>query len=419
MKRLLLFLALFTLSAISCNLATQVLTSLIDTDTPPEILADSFFSGYAYVDANGNKQIDESDPPLEGAMFTLAGFGDTTDANGMAFITIPGGWERPVLAQMRPPKEGGYTLIGPNQVTLQSPGKTRAEFLFGRSEDRGVPESGVRLENGEYDLTYCITSDGLELKMDIFPPEDQDNPAPLVIYVHGGGWTQGDKSEGIGLIFARRLVDAGYTFVSINYRLAPKYQFPAHIEDVRCAVRHLRAEAAQYNIDPERIGAIGGSAGGHLVALLGLVNDPPDWQPERYLESYDDQSSRVAAVVDMFGPTGLSDQLQLSDSERANGEIVFGAAGINDPVLTLYSPLTYVSVGDPPFLIIHGQEDDLVPPQQSKMLYQALEADGIPTELVWVANAGHGLSRTGGGQPDPSLPKLQRIVLDFFNRYMR
>jgi acetyl esterase/lipase len=418
MKRTIFPITLLTMLTISCGLFTQALESLSGATPTSAVMADSFFSGYAYIDANGNKQIDESDPPLPGATFTLMGFGDMTDDQGHAFIVIPGGWDQPVIAKMAPPQDGGYTLIGPVHVTLHSPNNTSARFLFAPPADEGMRQPGgaAHLENGEFDLPYCVTEQGLEIKMDLYRPRRQDKPTPLVIYMHGGGWIGGDKRTGIGLIFARRLVDAGYAFASLDYRLAPEFQFPAQIEDIRCAVRHLRAEAEKYNLDPERFGAIGSSAGGQLVALLGLTDDPPSWPKGSYLEDYTDQSSRVSAVVDMFGPADLTSQLDVSDEERARGQTVFGARGLDDPVLALYSPVTYVSPDDPPFMLIHGREDTLVPYEQSELLFRALSAAGLSVELVTVENAGHGLSRTGAGQPDPSLPQLQQMVLNFFNQ---
>ncbi len=201
--------------------------------------------------------------PLEGARFTCAGFGSETGADGVAVVVIPGGWDKPVEAQMTPPSGSGYTLVSPTVVTLQSPTKTRADFLF--APPLVTPTNQADLiptpSPLQIDLTYCTTSDGVKLTMDLYQPRKMTAPAPAVLYVHGGGWTGGDKSDGAGLLFKEALVRRGYVMAAINYRLAPKYTFPAQIEDVKCAVRHLRANAAKYNIDPERIGAIGGSAG--------------------------------------------------------------------------------------------------------------------------------------------------------------
>jgi acetyl esterase/lipase len=165
---------------------------------------------------------------------------------------------------------------------------------------------------------------------------------------------QGDKSEGAGIGDQSALTAADFLYFSINYRLAPEYKFPAMIEDVKCAVRYLRAHASQYNLDPQRVGALGGSAGGHLVSLLGLSNELAGWDVVEYL----DQSSRVQAVVDYFGPADLTDSS--FDTERAENRAVevFGATNQSDPLLAAASPVTYATPDDPPFFIAHGDKDD-------------------------------------------------------------
>src|SRR5512140_2368186 len=145
------------------------------------------------------------------------------------------------------------------------------------------------------DVTYCTPGDRPQ-KMDLYFP-GAGGPWPVVAYVHGGGWRYGDKSEA-GLL-AAGMTARGYLVASINYRLYPAGKFPDMIEDVKCAVRSLRAHAGQYNLDPARIAAVGISAGGHLVALLGTADKSAGWDVGEYL----DQSSRVQAVVAMAAPT--------------------------------------------------------------------------------------------------------------------
>jgi acetyl esterase/lipase len=262
----------------------------------------------------------------------------------------------------------------------------------------------------QIDLTYCTTADGVKLTMDLYQPKKMAGPAPAVLYVHGGGWTGGDKSDGAGLLFKEELVRRGYVMAAINYRLAPKYAFPAQIEDVKCAVRHLRANAAKYNIDPKRIGAIGGSAGGHLVSLLGVSDK--EWDTGEN----SDQSSRVQAVVDMFGPSDL--KLMLAGSGRNFGLTIFNASGPDDPLLLAYSPVTYITPDDPPFLILHGDHDEVVPLEQSQILYDKLKAAGVPVEMVVVKNAGHGFIPVNG-DIQPSMPELVQMVANFFDKYLK
>jgi acetyl esterase/lipase len=410
MKKLpvLVILALFLLTTLACNLTT----SRKSVNPTPVILADTFFSGYAFIDTNGNGELDDGDQPLEGARFSCAGFGDETGTDGVAVVVIPGGWDRSVEAQMAPPSGSGYTLVSPAVVTLQSPTKTRADFLFAPPLVTPTNQAGLVPTPSplQIDLTYCTTSDGVKLTMDLYQPRKMTAPAPAVLYVHGGGWTGGDKSDGAGLLFKDALVRSGYIMAAINYRLAPKYTFPIQIEDVKCAVRHLRANAAKYNIDPERIGAIGGSAGGHLVSLLGVSDN--EWNTGEN----SDQSSRVQAVVDMFGPSDLQ-AIFVGRGDRLALQ-VFNISGPNDPALQEFSPVTYITPDDPPFLILHGDQDELVPLEQSQVLYDKLEAAGVPVELVVVKNAGHGF-RPVNGDIQPSLPELVKLVADFFKKYLK
>ena len=177
----------------------------------------------------------------------------------------------------------------------------------------------------EKDVTYC-TMNGLPQTMDVYYPSS-GGPWPVVLYVHGGSWYQGDKAEGEGW---RGLNDSGFLVISVNYRLGDyQTKFPAMIEDVKCAVRYLRAHSAEYNLDPDNIGVIGASAGGHLVALLGTADESAGWDVGEYLE----QSSKVQAVVVISGisdftsniPSGLNTSIFGSGIEISDND--FKAAG--------------------------------------------------------------------------------------------
>lgn len=380
----------------------------------PRILADTVFSGYAFVDENENGELDESDTPLPGARFTLAGFGGVTDANGYAMVLIPGEWDQPVSAQMAPPDDSSYTLIGPGEETLQNGVKNRADFLFAPPPTSSSPQPGslATTKPMTIDLTYCTTEEGIKLTMDLYRPKQDSGLLPVVLYVHGGGWTSGDKSDGVGLLFKEELTRRGYLFASINYRLGPKYIFPAQIEDVKCAVRYLRAHAAKYRLNPERIGAIGGSAGGHLVALLGTSDAETGWD----VGEFADQSSRVQAVVDLFGPADL--HAMFAEADRMYMMRIFDASSSDDPTLAEYSPVTYASPDDPPFLIMHGDQDEVVPLEQSQILYERLKAAGVPAELVVVENAAHSF-RPVKANIKPSFRQLFQMVGDFFDEHLK
>lgn len=272
------------------------------------------------------------------------------------------------------------------------------------SEDAPLIAPGTELK----DITYCVAN-GVELKMDLYYPDEVETLLPVIVYVHGGGWTGGDKASGAGFRFLPVLREGGYLTISVNYRLSPKYKFPAHIEDVKCAIRHLRAEAETYNLDPNRIGAIGGSAGGHLVALLGVTDESAGMEGSG---GYIEYSSRVQAVIDLFGPIDPTESCTVGWARQ-----VFGA-NCEDEIISLSSPLAYVSSDDPPFLILHGDRDELVLLEQSQTFYDSLTAVGVPATLQIIKNAGHGLS-SSGDPIEPNIEALLQLAVDFFDQNLK
>jgi acetyl esterase/lipase len=265
----------------------------------------------------------------------------------------------------------------------------------------------------ERDVVYAHIS-GVDLRLDVYYPTTWRAPAPLAVFVHGGGWTSGDKSTSAGLIDKDELVGRGYVVASINYRLAPQYKWPAQIEDAKAAIRFLRANAARFGVDPARIGVWGSSAGGHLVAMLGAADANAGFDGSG---GNDGVSSRVTAVVDQFGPADLT-AADWGLSRSATASQVFGATSPNDPVLVSASPVTYVTPDDPPFLIQHGEKDAVVPLSQSQILLARLLAAGVPASLTVVENAGHGFAATGGAI-SPTRLELSRQLADFFDRYVK
>jgi acetyl esterase/lipase len=249
--------------------------------------------------------------------------------------------------------------------------------------------------------------------MDIYHPRSTNAVVPALLNVHGGGWTKGDKAAGAGTREIGEMVRRGYLVAAVNYRLAPEYKFPAQIEDVKCAVRFLRANARAYGLDPERIGAWGGSAGGHLVSLLGLTDRSAGLEGSG---GYMDKSSRVQAVVDMFGPSDLT-QIFNGANPRILQE-VFSVTGPDSEILKWASPVTYVSSDDPPFLILHGAKDALVPVSQSLELYDRLSAVGVPATLVVVKNGGHGFAPVGG-KIKPTRAEITKMVAGFFDEHLK
>jgi acetyl esterase/lipase len=199
---------------------------------------------------------------------------------------------------------------------------------------------------------------------------------------------------------------------SIDYRLPPLSPWPAQIQDAKCAVRFLRAHASALGVDPARIGAWGSSGGGTLASLLGLAGPQAGFDHGPYA----DQPSRVQAVVDMFGP---SDPTNLADSAPFNRLVARLALGRSPAVRRAASPLSYIpaergaAAGGPPFLILHGSDDQDIPPRHSQQLAARLRAAGVPVRLVLVQGASHGLDDPSQ-RPTPD--QLTQTVTDFFTR---
>jgi len=232
------------------------------------------------------------------------------------------------------------------------------------------------------DLPYCSTPGGDDLLMDVYYPEQGEPPFPVVVFVHGGSWVEGDKWNVSEVLEPTGLVTGGNMMISIQYRLAPRDPFPSMIEDVKCAVRSIRANHEAYAADPERIALMGTSSGGHLVALAGVAGPEAGWD----VGDYPDESSRPNAIVDFYGP------IDLAHITLGGGSVIrraFGVDDLNDPVLETYTPLAYITPDDAPFLIVHGIDDPTVPISHSEVLAADLEAAGVPVTLLKVARLGH------------------------------
>jgi acetyl esterase/lipase len=252
-------------------------------------------------------------------------------------------------------------------------------------------------------VAYCNVDSAQ--KMDIYLPDSGD-PWRTLVYVHGGSWMHGDKSE--ASMFARMMTSLDYLVVSVNYRLYPPATWPSMIEDVKCAIRYLRAHASEYNLDSDRIAAIGPSAGGHLVSLLGTTDPSAGYDVGEYL----DQSSRVQAVIAMAAVTDLTQHFPNADIELMK-RIGFGEHNIVEA-----SPITYVTPDDPPFLLIHGDQDELVPHEQSQLLYDKLIQANVPAQLVIVKNASHSFIGANS-TTTPSLWEINQITLRFLEKYLK
>ena len=236
----------------------------------------------------------------------------------------------------------------------------------------------------ELDIVYARAGDK-ELKLDLARPAEGKGPFPCAVLFHGGGWRMGNKKDVRGWLTL--LAAEGYVAASVGYRLVPDATFPAPVEDAKTAVRFLRANADRYAVDKDRVAAMGWSAGGHLACLLGLTDPKCGFEGKEC----SDQSSRVQAVVDYFGPTDLSAFGKNDLAQKAMLGPFIGARFAEDPAAhEKASPVKYVTRDAPPFLILHGTRDWVVPIEQSRLLTQKLEDVGAPVKLVEVPDAGHG-----------------------------
>lgn len=257
------------------------------------------------------------------------------------------------------------------------------------------------------DLAY-VTNGHERQKLDLYLP-DQGANHPLLIWIHGGAFRMGSK-EGIAFDpVPLSYVEQGYAIASLNYRLSQHALFPAQIEDCKAAVRWLRAHAEAYKLDPNRFGAWGPSAGGHLVTMLGTAGHGTEFEVGEHL----DVSSRVQCVVDYFGPTDFlqMDAQRLPDGmihdtpDSPESELIGGPIQAHPEKTTRANPVTYVTADAPPFLVIHGDQDPLVPYGQSELLVEALHKVGADVTFYTVKGAGH------GGFTDPEVAKLTAAFL--------
>jgi len=309
----------------------------------------------------------------------------------------------------------------PNEVNPFVPAKNKSES--------GSASIAVTAPLLSYvpDVTFAqVPSRGYEnvdLKMDIIKPMGKTTQ-PAVIFVTGGGFINANKAN--YLQQRVKLAEAGYVVASIEYRVAPTAIMPQPLEDVKAAVRYLRANAEKFNIDPTNIGLWGSSAGGYLVAMAGATNGNKIYDKGAYL----DQSSDVQAVVDFYGLSDLtqiamdysSEIKELHKSSGAtealwvNGSGVFG--GIDGGVLATpertaaANPIRHISAKTAPFLLMHGDQDTSVSPGQTRILHEALIEKGIASERYVIKGAKH------GGEYWVQEPVVNKVIA-FFNQYLK
>lgn len=257
--------------------------------------------------------------------------------------------------------------------------------------------------------------DGQKLPLNLYLPKQSDakdaKRPPLVIYIHGGSWRAGSYKT----CPVEYLAEAGFAVASIEYRFTNVAKFPAQIHDCKAAVRRLRANAEKYGYDATRIGVAGSSAGGHLAVLLGTSGDVADLEGD--VGGNKNQSSRVQAIVDFYGPTdfvlrGKTHPKRANEVGSSTYDLLGGAAKDDDKRAARASGVTYVSADDPPLLILHGDKDTTVYLDQSESIRDAYQKAKLPVELIVVPGGGH------GGKAFAS-EEYRRRIIEFFTRHLK
>lgn len=258
----------------------------------------------------------------------------------------------------------------------------------------------------DFDVEYSRV--GERVAMDIFRPKNAAGAQPAVLCIHGGGFRAGSRAGYHAL--AIKLAQRGYVAATASYRLAPRHQFPAAVEDVKAAVRFLRANAKEYGIDADHIGATGGSAGGHLVLMLGLTGD------SKAFDGYGpnlDQSAKVQAVVNYYGPTDFTKSYGKSvDAHLVLPLWLGGDLDHERKYHQMSSPLNYANPLAAPLLSVHGTEDKYVEHAQSVWLTERLQTMGAEAELLTLPGAGHGFK-------GPDAEKAEAALFAFFDKHLR
>ncbi len=266
-----------------------------------------------------------------------------------------------------------------------------------------VPDTVVFEPGIEY-----ANPDGQHLKLDLARPKSGDGPFPAILCIHGGGFRAGTREGYDGLCI--RLAERGYVAVTVTYRLAPKYQFPAAVHDVKAAVRWLRSHASEYHIDPDRIGVTGGSAGGHLAQFLAVTGGVAQFEGE---SGNPGPSSRVACVVNVYGPSDFTKSYGKSvDAAEVLPLWLGGNLETAKPRHILASPLNWVTPDAAPTLCIHGTEDKYVNHEQAVWLVDRLKAAGVEAELLTLPGAGHGFK-------GDDVKKADEALFAFFDKHLK
>lgn len=266
-----------------------------------------------------------------------------------------------------------------------------------QAQDDILFEAGIEYSN----------PDNQHLQLNLARPKG-DGPFPAILCIHGGGFRAGSRQGYDALI--RRLAQQGYVAATTSYRLAPKYQFPAAVHDVKAAVRWLRANAGQYHIRPDRIGVTGGSAGGHLAQFLGVTAGVKEFEGEG---GNPEQSSAVTCVVNYYGPSDFTQSYGKSvDAHEVLPLFLGGNLEQARQRHVVSSPLYWVTPNAAPTLFVHGTKDNYVAFEQAQWIFDRMKAAGVPVELLALEGAGHGFK-------GEDAQKAEAAMLAYFARYLK
>jgi acetyl esterase/lipase len=248
----------------------------------------------------------------------------------------------------------------------------------------------------DYDITPNITysiANRTELKLDLYLPKKRETPVPVLMLFHGGGWVGGEKERNVFQLLP--YLSMGWAVLNVEYRLAGNSPAPAAVEDCRCALRWVFYQAKQYNFDASKIVATGGSAGGHLALMTGMLpansefdRQCPTDNAARWNQAAE-PSVKIAAIVNFYGITDVADLLEGANAKHYAIEW-FGSAKNRIELAKAVSPINYVGAGVPPIITFHGDRDDIAPYSQAVRFHAALDKAGTINRLVTLKGAGHG-----------------------------
>jgi len=271
-----------------------------------------------------------------------------------------------------------------------------------RAADQPVPDN-ITFQR---DVEFSNAADQ-HLQVNIAQPKTGTGPFPAIVCIHGGGFRAGKRESYDKL--CQTLAQHGYVAITVTYRLAPMYQFPAAVQDCKTAVRWLRANAAKYQVDPKRIGTLGGSAGGHLAQFLGVTAGVPDFEGE----GNNDQSSAVNCVVNYYGPSDFTKSYAKSTDAAEVLPLFFGGnleTKLREHIIG--SPLYWVTPKAAPTLCIHGTNDDHVAYEQATWIVDRLKASTVEAELLTMEGAGHGFKGADA-------QKAEDAAIAFFDAHLK